>query len=128
MEHEAPSSPGAVRVDRWLAAARMFKSRTLAGEACAGGKVKLNGAAVKASHPVRVGDRLDFDCPRGLLSLEIAALGEKRSSPAVARTLYVDHTPPPPPKETFGERDRGAGRPTKRDRRDVEALRKQLSR
>lgn len=116
-----------VRIDRWLCSARMFKSRTQATEACVAGHVKLAGVSVKASHVVRIGDRLVVDCPRGRLDLEVVALGEKRSSPQLARTLYVDHTPPPPPKDpTFGDRDRGAGRPTKRDRRDIEALRAQM--
>jgi len=125
------STGGSVRVDRWLCSARMFKSRTQASDACGKGKVALAGHAIKASHVVRVGDRLRVDCPRGTLDLEVVALGEKRLSPALARALYVDHTPPPPPPEAaYGERDRGAGRPTKRDRRDIEAfgeaVRKQL--
>jgi ribosome-associated heat shock protein Hsp15 len=120
-----------VRVDRWLCSARMFKSRTQASDACGEGKVKRGGQAIKASHVVRVGDRLHVECARGALDLEVVALGDKRLSPALARTLYVDHTPPPPPEEpAFGVRDRGAGRPTKRDRRDIEAfenaVRKQL--
>lgn len=126
-----PPLSGSVRVDRWLCSARMFKSRTQASDACGGGKVRLGGQTIKASHVVRVGDRLQVDCPRGLLELEVVALGDKRLSPALARTLYVDHTPPPPPEESaFGLRDRGAGRPTKRDRRDMQAfeqaVRKQL--
>lgn len=128
-----PGGPvgGSVRVDRWLCSARMFKSRTQASDACGKGKVALGGQAIKASHVVRIGDRLRVDCPRGTLDLEVVALGDKRLSPALARALYVDHTPPPPPPEAaYGERDRGAGRPTKRDRRDIEAfgeaVRKQL--
>jgi ribosome-associated heat shock protein Hsp15 len=123
-----PSS-SSVRIDRWLCSARMFKSRTQASDACAEGKVQVSGVVVKASHSVRVGDRLVVDCPRGKMELEVAALGEKRLSPQLARALYVDHSPPPPPPDPFfGDRDRGAGRPTKRDRRDVDALRKQFVR
>ena len=126
-----PTSGASVRIDRWLCSARMFKSRTQASDACGNGKVKIGGHAIKASHGVRVGDRLRVDCPRGTLDLEVIALGEKRLSPQLARALYVDHTPPaPPPEAAYGERDRGAGRPTKRDRRDIEAfgeaVRKQL--
>ncbi len=112
-----------VRVDRWLCSARMFKSRTQATDACSEGKVQRGEQALKASHLVRVGDRLRVDCPRGKLDLEVTALGEKRLSPQLARTLYVDHTPPEPPKELTFERERGAGRPTKRDRRELSALR-----
>ncbi len=113
-----------VRIDRWLCSARMFKSRTQATDACVAGHVKLAGVSVKASHVVRVGDRLVVDCPRGVLELEVLGLGEKRLSAQLAQQLYLDHSPPPAPKDPFfGDRDRGAGRPTKRDRRDLEALR-----
>lgn len=105
----------------------MFKSRTQATDACVAGHVKIGETSVKASHVVRVGDRLHVDCPRGKLDLEVIALGEKRLSPQLAQALYVDHSPPPPPKDPFfGDRDRGTGRPTKRDRRDIEALRAQM--
>jgi ribosome-associated heat shock protein Hsp15 len=120
---EVEGAGGGVRVDRWLCSARMFKSRTQATDACSAGKVQRGEQALKASHVVRIGDRLVVDCPRGKLHLEVTALGEKRLSPQLARTLYLDHTPPEPPKEPSFERDRGAGRPTKRDRRELSALR-----
>lgn len=107
-----------VRVDQWLSAARIFKSRTLARDACAGGHVKVEGTAVKPSQPVRVGDEVRATAPRGLVVVKVLALAEKRLSPPLARALYEDHSPPPPPKEErMPSRDRGAGRPTKSDRR-----------
>jgi ribosome-associated heat shock protein Hsp15 len=113
-----------VRLDRWLFAARIYKSRTLAQTACTGGHVRLNGAPVKPSHGVRVGDEVQADAPRGTVILEVRALVEKRVSPAAARELYVDHSPPPPPREPrVAPRARGAGRPTKADRRATERLR-----
>jgi ribosome-associated heat shock protein Hsp15 len=117
---------GRVRVDQWLWACRFFKSRTLAGKACAAGRVRMAGAAVKASHVVRVGDRVEVEVPRGRLALEVAALGTRRVSPALARELYVDHTPVVPRSDEtlLAVRERGAGRPTKRDRRLVDALRR----
>lgn len=118
--------PTEVRVDKWLWAARMFKTRSLASDACGAGHVKLDGVSVKAAKVVRVGDRLQLHTPGGPRILEVAALGERRGPAAVARTLYIDHSPPPPPKEEradLGVRDRGAGRPSKRDIRDLRRLR-----
>ena len=114
----------AVRIDRWLCAARIYKTRTQATDACGGGHVRLNGASVRASHGVRVGDQIRALAPRGELVLEVVGLAEKRASAADARALYADHSPPPPPREPrVGIRDRGAGRPTKMDRRALQRLR-----
>jgi ribosome-associated heat shock protein Hsp15 len=115
-----------VRIDRWLWAARCFKTRSLASAACAAGHVKVNGVSVKPAKAVRVGDRLDVRTPGGPRLLEVAALADRRGSASVARTLYVDHTPPPPPREMtepLVRRDRGAGRPSKRDLRLLKKLR-----
>lgn len=116
----------AVRVDRWLCAARIFKSRTAAQDACAGGHVRVNQNSVRASHLLRVGDRVEASAPRGRVILVVVALGDKRLSPPAARLLYEDHSPPPPPPEAqLAVRDRGAGRPTKADRRRIERFRGQ---
>lgn len=113
-----------VRVDRWLCAARVYKSRTLAQAACIGGHVEINGASARPSQGVRVGDRVSALAPRGVLELEVLALAEKRLSPALARQLYLDHSPPPPPREERPVfRPRGSGRPTKAERRATERLR-----
>lgn len=115
-----------VRIDRWLCAARLYKSRTAAQEACLGGHVRINDQTARPSHPLRVGDRVEALAPRGRVIAEVLALGEKRLSPAAARLLYADHSPPPPPPEVRqAVRDRGAGRPTKAERRQIERLRGQ---
>lgn len=114
-----------VRLDQWLSAARLFKSRTAARDACTGGHVKLNGISAKPSHLVRAGDEVHANAPRGHVIVKVLGLAEKRLSPPLARALYEDHSPPPPPRDewTGPRRDRGAGRPTKRDRRALERLR-----
>jgi ribosome-associated heat shock protein Hsp15 len=118
------SAGPSVRIDRWLTAARIYKSRTAAQEACAAGHVAVNGQSVRASHAVVVGDEITAYAPRGNLVLEVTALGEKRLSAAKARELYLDHSPPPPPREErVAPRERGAGRPTKADRRATDRLR-----
>lgn len=116
----------AVRVDRWLLAARLFKTRGEAQQACSGGRVKINGNSVKPSHLVKCGDEVRAEAPRGLVVLIVRELAEKRQSAELARQLYEDHSPPPPPKEERTElpqRDRGTGRPTKADRRALQRLR-----
>ena len=117
-----------VRLDKWLWAARCFKTRRLASDACSAGHVKLNGNSAKAAKPVRVGDRLHVRTPGGDRDLEVIALSDRRGPATVARTLYNDHTPPPPPKQPALEgpvstRERGKGRPSKRERRLLNKLR-----
>ncbi len=119
-----PPLPGAVRLDRWLLAARLFKTRTMAQQACVGGKVKLNGQPAKPGHLVTVGDEVRAESPRGLRVLVVRDVAEKRLSAALAALLYEDHSPPPPAKEEIlAPRERGAGRPTKADRRALDRLR-----
>jgi ribosome-associated heat shock protein Hsp15 len=113
-----------VRIDKWLWAARCFKTRSAASDACAGGHVKLNGNSAKAAKTVRAGDRIEVVTAGGLRILEVAGIGDRRGPASVAVTLYVDHTPPPPPKEerlAVPVRDRGAGRPS---RRELQLIRK----
>jgi ribosome-associated heat shock protein Hsp15 len=113
-----------VRVDRWLCAARIYASRSQATDACSAGCVTLNGAVVRPSHLAHIGDELSARAPRGLVILKILKLADKRLGPPLARELYEDHSPPPPPKEElFPMRDRGAGRPTKQERRKMERVR-----
>lgn len=117
-------SEGSVRIDRWLCAARLYKSRTRAQEACSASHVKVDGKNVRASHPLKVGDRLEARAPRGKVVLVVKELEEKRQSPVRARELYEDHSPPPEkPEEKVGQRERGMGRPTKADRRKMEKFR-----
>ena len=124
MPDESPIT--AVRIDKWLWAARMFKTRSAASTACTAGHVKIDGESVKASKTVKPGDRIDVVTPGGERNLEVVALGDRRGSATVAQTLYVDHTPPPPPKEERvleGIRDPGTGRPTKKQLRELRKLR-----
>ena len=120
---------GTVRIDKWLWAARCFKTRSQASKACADGLVSINGEDAKASAKVRAGDRVRAYCPgRRIRILEVVALAEKRGSATVAEQLYVDHSPPPPerkPKDAFElgmQVERGSGRPSKRDRRRYDSL------
>ena len=124
-ERRGPGSADGVRVDRWLWGVRAYKTRTEATDACRAGHVKVNGSSAKAATAVKAGDRVDAITAAGRRALEVTALVEKRSSPAVARSSYVDHTPPPLPEAKDVAnfvRDRGAGRPTKRDRRSIDKL------
>jgi ribosome-associated heat shock protein Hsp15 len=115
-----------VRVDKWLWAARFFKSRTLAAVACNGGKVHVNGDAAKPSKAVRPGDMLRVTLPRIRRIVRVTALADRRGGAADAAILYEDLTPPPPPREarpgTPAYRPPGAGRPTKRERRRIDRL------
>ena len=113
-----------VRIDRWLCAARILKSRTQATQACAGGRVRVNDESVKPHFAVRVGDRVRVQADHGLRIVEVTGLAEKRQSPALARTLFNDHSPPPVPRPArMPRREAGAGRPTKRERRDLQRFR-----
>lgn len=116
----------ATRVDRWLWAVRLYKTRAEATAACRGGHVRVNGATAKPATTVRVGDRVDAQAHGRARSFEVVELIDKRVGAAVAATCLVDHSPPPPRREHVAEvalRDRGTGRPTKRDRRQLDRLR-----
>lgn len=118
--------PTEVRIDKWLWAARCFKTRSLASDACGAGHVKVDGVSVKAAKVVRVGVRIEVRTPGGLRILEVVKLGDRRGPAEAARALYIDHSPPPPPKDEhvdLGVRDRGAGRPSKREIRDLRRVR-----
>ncbi len=115
-----------VRVDRWLWAARFFKTRGLATTACGAGHVKIGGQSAKASKALRRGDNIEAVTPGGERIIEVVGLAQKRGPAPVAQSLYVDHTPPPPPKEEGVleiRRERGEGRPSKRDLRKIRRLR-----
>jgi ribosome-associated heat shock protein Hsp15 len=116
----------ATRVDKWLWAVRMTKTRSQATDVCSAGHVKVNGASAKAAHPVRVGDRVEAFVHGRQRVLEVTKIIEKRVSAALAAECLVDHSPPPPPKEEWFPnfaRDPGAGRPTKKDRRILDRFR-----
>ncbi len=116
-----------VRLDRWLCAARFFKSRTLASKACDGGKVDVNGNRSKSHKAVREGDVVEFYTGRWKRIVKVLKLSEKRGPARIAQTLYEDMSPPEPEKEDvvfLPLRDKGAGRPTKRERRKLRELKK----
>ena len=124
MAHDSTAST--VRCDVWTWAVRVYPTRSVASTACKAGHVKVNGANAKPAHPVRPGDVVRARTPSGERILVVTALLSRRVSAAAAAEHYEDRTPPPPPKEDRPApvlRERGAGRPTKRDRRQVERLR-----
>ncbi len=116
----------AVRVDRYLTAVRIFKSRTAAQDACSASHVKVNGKSVRPSAPLRIGDKVEARAPRGQTILIVTGLAEKRLGAAAARELYEDRSPPPeekPKEQQVAIRQKGQGRPTKADRRKIERFR-----
>lgn len=115
-----------VRVDSWIWAMRVVKTRSLATSACRAGHVKVNGERAKAAQPLRVGDEVRVRISGFDRVLVVRKLLVKRVSAAIAAECYTDNTPPPLPREETPiapYRDRGAGRPTKRERREMEKLR-----
>jgi len=115
-----------VRIDKWLWAARFFKSRSLAAAACEGGKVDINAHAAKPAKLVRAGDLLRITLPGGKKLIKVLVLADRRGPALRAQLLYADLTPPTPPEpiptSLLVYRPRGAGRPTKRERRLHERL------
>lgn len=114
------------RVDQWLWAVRLYKTRSGASDACRGGHVQVNGKPAKAATPVRVGDTVEAFAGGRQRILEVVLVLDKRVGAAVAATCLVDHSPPPQPLELdvpVFSRERGAGRPTKRERRTLDRFR-----
>ncbi|WP_095933605.1 RNA-binding S4 domain-containing protein [Streptomyces sp. Tue6028] len=121
-----PASGESVRVDSWIWSVRLVKTRSLGATACRGGHVRVNGERVKPAYSVRVGDEVRLRHEGRERVVVVKRLIRKRVGAPVAVECYVDNSPPPPPREAVapaGIRDRGTGRPTKRDRRDMERLR-----
>ncbi|PPL01386.1 RNA-binding S4 domain-containing protein [Parapedobacter indicus] len=118
-----------LRVDKYLWAIRIFKTRSLATDACKAGRVKFNGQNVKPSHVVKIGDTYHIQKGVEKKVVEVTALLDKRVDAKTAANFYQDRTPL---EETYGykamyhapmlKRDRGAGRPTKKDRREIDEL------
>lgn len=118
-----------LRADKWLWATRFFKTRSQAGHACAAGKVKRAGHPIKAATELRPGDLLEIPFPEGPGHRDIRVLAciEKRPGAPEARACYEETTPP----ETFealkqwhlARREAGPGRPTKRNRRELDRIR-----
>ncbi len=110
----------AVRADKWLWAARFWKTRSQAAAALKEGKVNLAGSPAAPATLLRVGDELVARTPGGRKVLRVRGLAEVRGGAEVAALLYDDLTPPEPDDLPVAFRERGAGRPTKRDRREID--------
>jgi ribosome-associated heat shock protein Hsp15 len=112
------------RIDKYLWFARCYKSRTLAASMVSEGRVRINGVRCeKPSATIKPGDVLTLSAGAHVRVIKVLAAGERRGPASEARLLYEDLTPPAPPKEDVpaksGSRERGAGRPTKKERRDI---------
>ncbi|MEN0055317.1 MAG: RNA-binding S4 domain-containing protein [Mucilaginibacter sp.] len=118
-----------LRIDKYLWAIRLFKTRTLASDACKAGRVKLDGKNIKASHEVKIGETYQVAKGPDRKVVIVTGLLENRVDAKKAVEFYQDITPveqTPAFKSMFHapilKRDRGTGRPTKRDRREIDDL------
>jgi ribosome-associated heat shock protein Hsp15 len=113
------------RVDRWLWSVRLVKTRADAAEVCRGGHVRVNGRPAKPASMVSPGDEVRARVGQTTRVVEVVRVIQKRVGAADAATCFLDRTPKPAGAETIAvaARDRGAGRPTKRDRRMLNKLR-----
>ena len=123
-----------VRIDKYLWSIRVFKTRSEATDACKGGKIRINGADTKPPKMVKVGDTIVARKGAVTYTYKVLDLIDKRQGPKLVPNYAENLTPPEElaklraPVETFFlKRDRGAGRPTKKDRRQMEALWDDLS-
>ncbi len=114
------------RIDRWLCAVRLVKTRPIATQLCEGGHVRVNGHSARPSTRIKPGDRVEARIADRDRIVEVVRVIETRVGAPVAITCYVDHSPPPP-VETLPpgmEWARGAGRPSKRLRRELDRMRR----
>lgn len=118
-----------VRIDKWLWSVRIFKSRTIAADACKEGKVKWNGHAAKSSQLIQAGDRLEVKKEGFNMQYKVLNLIEKRVGAPIAQACYEDLTPAEElnkykdwfvGKAGAEYREKGAGRPTKKERRVID--------
>ena len=114
------------RIDRWLCAVRLVKTRSLATELCDGGHVRVNGNAAKPSTKLRAGDRVNAVIAARERIIEVVRPIESRVGAPVAAGCYIDHTPPEEVVELAPgiKMVRGEGRPSKRLRRELERIRR----
>ncbi len=132
---KAPDQLDRMRLDKWLKVARLFKTRSQAAEACSSRHVKVNGKRVKPSYQVKVGDTISIQYPGRNRTFDVVKLAHRPVPAAQARELYIEHLPKLSPEsaaflevlqklERQQRRERkGKGRPTKKERRQLEKLR-----
>lgn len=116
----------AVRIDKWLWAVRVFKTRTIASEACKKGRVLIGNNSVKSSRMIRIGEVVQVKKPPVTYSFKVIAISQKRMGARLVPE-YMENVTPPEEYEVlemnklsgFVDRQRGSGRPTKKDRRDL---------
>ncbi len=114
------------RIDRWIWAVRLAPTRSAAGDLCRSGHVSIGGRTAKPAAVVAIGDRVEIRRRGVTRTVEVLDPIEQRVGAPIAVACYVDHTPPAPPrKERVAVRERGAGRPTKRERREIDQWRGQ---
>jgi ribosome-associated heat shock protein Hsp15 len=121
-----------VRLDKWLQVARLFKTRTQAGRACTLGRVRVGGTVAKPHRTLEVGDRIEVEQGDWQRIVVVRELRDKPVPKAQAAELYEDHSPPRPPRDSLErllsrppvKREKGAGRPTKKERRLVDRFRR----
>jgi ribosome-associated heat shock protein Hsp15 len=125
MSSDIPSNQKSIRLDSYLWAIRMYKSRSLANDAIKKNKVKLNDQPIKSAHVVKIGERYTMSFPQGVKKIiEVIGFIEKRQSYEIAKANYIDHSPV---NEKIDSaffmpnmlRAKGTGRPTKKDKRDM---------
>ena len=121
------------RIDKWLWAVRIFKTRTLATEACAGGKVKIDGIAVKASRNIQKSDIIQVRMGVVKYLYKVQRIANKRMGAKLVENFMKDLTPKgemaklkSAQKQTLQTRGRGQGRPTKRERRNIDKFREKF--
>ncbi len=120
------------RADKYLWCVRIFKTRSLAAEACGKGRISINGITVKASHAVKAGDILEVRKPPVNYSYKVKGFPNSRTSPKLVNEFIEDTTSPEELRKLelqesfFVKRERGSGRPTKKDRRTLDNLRSDI--
>jgi ribosome-associated heat shock protein Hsp15 len=120
-----------VRIDKWLWAARFFKTRSIAARVCELGRIQSNGQPAKPAHPVKLGDRLEIKTDGGIFQVDVLQLSEMRGPAPVAQLLYRETEESREARRKADEERKAAphfdfeheGRPTKRDRRQLGKLR-----
>lgn len=120
-----------IRIDKWLWAVRIFKTRSLATDACRSGKIKINGNPIKASHEVKLNETISIQQQQITKTVKVSALLEKRVSAKLVTQFMEDLTPTSEYEKveiikavSFIYRPKGLGRPTKKERRDIEKIEK----